>query len=531
MITIGTVKFDFKASNEPFAQDLYKRWNYFFETNFEKVLSDVLCFYDRENEMIIIESLPIDLGVLQEEDFDRQFAEKLRQALLDYLKEYLDGRNESQDAVSGIRRITIGQSALETLSFYLLHGYFPYQTEAEFTNPGYLLELVLSTESYRFREFLETYGHYGFLYQRMAFQFTDEELEKIVCVIRPSESKFANLYARVQINSQKGQIIEILADNRLYHRLFLDESHTQGVLEGKAGGAFRMLKWEFMFACLLGGNKSVSQYKNWVYSVLYQLAARYNQKVLDLLCYFFKEQAAIMTALPFPALKLALKELYEENTLPLMKPDVVRERAGLATFVENPPDREMDTVINELKKEGVIMETVRDEYSVKNAGFILCTPFFPRLFLMAGLLKDDRRSFKDESSRVRAVFMLQYLAYGIEQEWQESALLLNKLFVGFELEQPLPRKVDLLDEEKKITDELVKTICTLWDKLKNVSAQGMRMSFLQREGIVSKGERPGFWMLKVEEKAYDMLLDSIPWNFRLFKTPWENIFIETKWRG
>jgi len=983
MISIGTVKFDFQASNELFVQDLYKRWDYFFETHFEKVMSDVLRFYDQENEMITIESFPVDLGVLQEENFDRQFEEKLRQALLDYLREYLDRKNDSQETVSGIRRITMGRNALETLSFYLLHGYFPYHTEAVFANPAYLLELVITTETYRFREFLEAYGHYEFLYRRLVFQFTDEELEKIVCVVQPSESKFVNLYARIQINAYisrqktligrndyrnivwililayllsetqgrfdrkqlvmhticgmaahlnlsfenllllltdeldklerkveqlpelwsilkelrtevrgslqnwqrkstdylmaelisflrllpkenneefflKGPIIRILADSRMCHELlgsldereihriieiliplesdfvisyalllernkenttlsgkagsefrllkwelilaslvampasmfarkqfvlsvlqrlaahynldvielirffssmeewkdtflsrqilsvlavlseelipndsnetvwtelpeeeieivlctpflsrrllegstdrqigewvkkvmpvqgefivayacFLNESHVHGLLEGKAGSEFRVLKWEFIFACLLGAEKGTFQQKNFIYSVLQQLAAHYNQKVLDLLCYFFREQTAIMEALPFAALRMTLKELYEESMLPLAKLDVVRDMsvedmqywllclfgekqrnvsvkeeylekwlifllndrnevfrrlwktgrldtvrilslvnrnaslqhlwlrrigdgrlsqiyekwrqafntwrdlssslfflnslseyirfwmveltarnylgwsetevekflvermsknipAGFMTLIEKSYNKNIDDLIekiNELKKKGVFMETVKEKFLVENAGLMLCAPFFYRLFGMVGLLNDERRSFKDEGSQIRAIFMLQYLVYGNEREWSESELILNKLIVGFELEKPLLNKVELVDKEKEIINELVQAIGQMWDKLKHTSIEAIRMSFLQRKGFVTQEERQGFWMLKVEEKPYDILLDSIPWNFRLFKASWGNTLIETKWR-
>lgn len=28
------------------------------------------------------------------------------------------------------------------------------------------------------------------------------------------------------------------------------------------------------------------------------------------------------------------------------------------------------------------------------------------------------------------------------------------------------------------------------------------------------------WMLTVEEKPFDILLDSLPWNFKLVKAPW-----------
>lgn len=412
MITIGTVKFDFKASNEPFALELNKRWDHFFEINFERVMNDVLRFYDLEHEMITIESLPLNLGVMQEDDFDRQFAERLHQALSDYLKKYLsDGKDESQYSVVGIRRTSLRKSVLEIFCFYLLHGYFPYQTETKYMNPSYLLELVISTESYHFREFLEAYSHYEFLHQRLAFQFTDEELERIVYEVRPSESKFVDLYARVRRGT-----------------------------------------------CMADSDALIA------------------------------------------------KEYQDVNN-------------------NNVIDKN-----SKLKMEGVIMETTMNEFQVNNAGLILFAPFFARLFQITGLM-EEHHSFKNEDCQMKAVFMLQYLAYGKEREWEESALVLNKLIVGFEPDKPLPRKVELTDKEKETVDSMFSSVREMWDKLRHTSFEGIRISFLQRNGIVTKEERPGYRMLKVEERAYDILMDYLPWSFRYYKIPWGNTIIETKWRG
>jgi len=38
------------------------------------------------------------------------------------------------------------------------------------------------------------------------------------------------------------------------------------------------------------------------------------------------------------------------------------------------------------------------------------------------------------------------------------------------------------------------------------------------------------WTLTVEERAFDVLLDSIAWNFRFIKTPWMEKILRVKWR-
>ncbi|WP_368167420.1 contractile injection system tape measure protein, partial [Bacteroides fragilis] len=89
MISIDSVKFDFQADNELFAQRLNARWDYSYEKIFEGVWKETMCRYDREDKVIIIEHLPLDLGILKEEEFDERFAERLRVALHEYCQKWL----------------------------------------------------------------------------------------------------------------------------------------------------------------------------------------------------------------------------------------------------------------------------------------------------------------------------------------------------------------------------------------------------------------------------------------------------------
>jgi hypothetical protein len=67
-----------------------------------------------------------------------------------------------------------------------------------------------------------------------------------------------------------------------------------------------------------------------------------------------------------------------------------------------------------------------------------------------------------------------------------------------------------------------------WGKLKNSSPMTLREAFLRRNGRLE--EKEDAYYLTVEEKAYDMLLDSIPWNFRMIRMPWMKKPVIVKWR-
>lgn len=1031
MITLGTVKFDFLTNDEPFARRLNGRWETFFAAAFERVADEVLSAYDIPERVITIDSLPLDLGTVPMDDFDRHFANRLRAVLKEYMRGWADA-DASVALQAGVRLETVGQTALDLLCFYLLHGYLPSTTSAEYTDLHFLLAKVISDSAYRFREFLECYGHYDFLCHRLIFSFSDDELEEIVRVVQPSESKFVNLYVRVQLRSypdlkrsgitqddyrnvvwmlvlaylfsesrsrfSRKQIMmhtlrgiaahfnfrfaemarlmtdgvqrleqsvgqlpelwsllkEIRRDVRteLYaldgdyrrhllleilhalqtegmkdaaftlssehlryvlsdpstcrqlltrlneshiHRLvsiivpaereyvigysrfldknkdagtftgkagndfrllkwefiftvllslpasafsrrgfvlsvvqrlaahynltvselirllaseddwrgvylsaellsvlraldselngdvvetylldelsveaceallqtpllvrqfvsmhtrrqmiamvfrlvpahgefvvsyaaLLDKGHDAGMLQGRAGGEFRTLKWEFIFSCLLMDKGVAFNQKKFIYSVLQQLAAHYNEEVTELIRFFLQELVAVLVELPFVGLRAVLQELYEleyikypdrgevvdrhhaekaaslhranDNPSLQVNHDVVSQccrgellfaypdqlkmvsdkelkqwvlilfgvdapvqLGGREAYLEKwlvyflnqqkdvfrslwrggqlnvpfvlmlaertpalrslwlhrigderlltlyrhwqavynalssrfreygflkpageylsvwmveltsrtysawseteiirflttrlrrtiPPGLEplLDKIqpqmgkglteiiqyIDELKKEETMtnFREVGDQIEVHNAGIALLHPYLPMLFHRLGYLSTDRKDFKDQDSQIRAIFVLQYLVYGDQQEYPETELYLNKILVGMtDNTQPLPRKIDLTGEETEWVGKLIEGARQSWDKMSHTSTLAFRMSFLQRKGYVSYTE--GVWNVRVEEKAYDVLLDSVPWGFKMFMAPWMKGRIVVQWR-
>ena len=64
--------------------------------------------------------------------------------------------------------------------------------------------------------------------------------------------------------------------------------------------------------------------------------------------------------------------------------------------------------------------------------------------------------------------------------------------------------------------------------LGNTTIQGLRETFLMREGLLKKQENS--YELHVEEKTFDMLIDKIPWSYGLAKLPWMETPIHVTWR-
>ena len=176
--------------------------------------------------------------------------------------------------------------------------------------------------------------------------------------------------------------------------------------------------------------------------------------------------------------------------------------------------------------ERVNEETDNGRLYVKNAGLVILSPWYPRLFSMLGFTEQGK-GFTDRDVQIRAVFVLQYLL-GDEKDCPEFELLLNKLLVGYVQDKPLPRAIEISGEERQALESMLAGVMQNWDKMKNTTLQGFREAFLLREGVLQ--ERQEYWCLTVESRAYDMLLDTLPWGFTSVKYPWMDKPLMVEWR-
>lgn len=171
-----------------------------------------------------------------------------------------------------------------------------------------------------------------------------------------------------------------------------------------------------------------------------------------------------------------------------------------------------------------MMETIENVF-VNNAGMVLPAPFLPRLYSMLNLTEGNQ--FKSRDAQVKAIYAIQYAAFE-KTDFPEHELVLNKILVGLDISEPIPSGVELTEEEQKTVLSMLEGVRSNWTKLKNTSIEGIRQAFLQREGKLE--EKDDFYHLTVEEKAYDILLDSVPWNFRMIRHPWMKKTVQVKWR-
>lgn len=169
---------------------------------------------------------------------------------------------------------------------------------------------------------------------------------------------------------------------------------------------------------------------------------------------------------------------------------------------------------------------VKDSVLVDNAGLVLLWPFFSFYFETLELTKENR--FVSDEASFKAVYLLDYLVYGNE-EGKELKMTLNKVLCAVPRQIPLGLREPLTEKERTLTTQLLETAISRWSIIGNTSIEGLRESFLKRTGKLEWIEEKV--ILTVEPKAYDMLIDKLPWSISTVRLPWLEKNLIVKWRN
>ena len=214
--------------------------------------------------------------------------------------------------------------------------------------------------------------------------------------------------------------------------------------------------------------------------------------------------------------------------------ETIRDFIGMLPSLQETDNGKKEETVRRVEAELALSETespaeeeLPEALTVGNAGLCLLAPWFVRLFAMLGWLDGERKKFRNTASKVRAVFLLQYTACGEEREWREAELVFNRLLTALPGNVPLPGHLPLTEEERQTADSMVQGVKANWPQMDGTSVEGFRGSFLLREGTLEQEEKR--WLLTVEEKAYDILLETVPWGFRQIRLPWLKKHVQVRW--
>ena len=156
------------------------------------------------------------------------------------------------------------------------------------------------------------------------------------------------------------------------------------------------------------------------------------------------------------------------------------------------------------------------QLTIKNAGLVLLNSYIPLLFERLGLT-NDRNEFTDVDARMKAVQYLQVVAAG-QSITEDNMLPLNKVLCGMLLTQPVPNEIEIREEEIILIEGLINAAIGHWSENGSSSVPSFRGNWLLRDGLLSETEAR--WELKVQGRAYDMLLNRSPFSYSIIKYPW-----------
>lgn len=162
---------------------------------------------------------------------------------------------------------------------------------------------------------------------------------------------------------------------------------------------------------------------------------------------------------------------------------------------------------------------------VQNAGIVLLHPFFTHLFRNLQLVKEE--NFVDALSQQKALYLLHYLSTGNTRP-EEHELVMAKILCAYPLQEPVDNFIELGTEELQEADSLLVSAIGQWETLKSTSPDGLREGFLQRNGKLFA--KNGGLQLQVESSSIDVLLDHLPWNLSMVKLPWMPDILKVEWR-
>ncbi|MEZ4362935.1 MAG: contractile injection system tape measure protein [Kofleriaceae bacterium] len=166
-----------------------------------------------------------------------------------------------------------------------------------------------------------------------------------------------------------------------------------------------------------------------------------------------------------------------------------------------------------------------DELYVDDAGLVLLWPFLGRCFIRAGLLGADG-AFLDEAAQLQAVALTSALA-AADPDPSEPRLPLAKLLCGRPLESDFQLTRPLAPAQLAECELLLAAALDHARSLGDLSPDALRAAFLRRRGALST--RDGAWLLQVERRDHDVVLDRVPWTWSWIRLPWMPHPLRVEW--
>lgn len=163
---------------------------------------------------------------------------------------------------------------------------------------------------------------------------------------------------------------------------------------------------------------------------------------------------------------------------------------------------------------------------IGNGGLVILHPFLCSLFRSLGLL-DKNNGFKSVKKQVRAAHLLQY-ATGAKTKHFDHLLPFCKVLCGLNPFFPIHPAFRVTRDEKDEITDLLNAVIRHWPVLKNTSVEGLQKTFIRRDALLEKSGKD--WIVRIENRGVDVLLDDLPWDIHLAALPWNKYMVFAEWK-
>ncbi len=469
------------------------------EQEFMGIVDKVFSEFSSAGGMIEIDTLEIDLGAIQKENLVRELSEKLAEKLLDELAKRGGAREQMQENSEGV---IVVKSELEIFVYFLRQGRLPWWNK-KVQSISNLFEVLLEHK------------------RKVFVALMAEELKKERSLLR-----FIKQFTTTQITV-------FLASSVPYRhqaiKKFLEESiepHVKQLPFSKQQQAHSIL-WRNVIDYFVLTNFSEFLDED-LDRIIEETIVEYSLQVNFTNGEIQKKKQAGEE-------KKQKKSLNKKNKHHIgsdSEGDVAKTEQGQKVN-RNLFNKEKKIVLEKAvqkREENTLEEGYEEilqfdeEIYIENAGLVLFWPYLTTFFRTLGLL--EKNDFKDEFSRNKALYLLAYLSSGLNTS-EEHQLFLAKILCGWELTLA-PNKLVLSDEETEEAENLTRAVIDHWKMLRNTSSEGLRETFIRRDGILIFKEGSG-WQLRVERKGVDVLMGALPWGISVVRLTWMPHTLHVEW--
>ncbi|WP_343305649.1 contractile injection system tape measure protein [Chitinophaga niabensis] len=491
------------------------------------------CFnrFVKEDEVILLNRLEVDLGMLSADISDQQIREKVEAVVAAALQKIVPaahirqaadltkpfGAGEQEKEKFQNRRFSRREAMQECFIHFLVYGRLPWWAEPDKMNkPEWDDEWIAQLGAPQYEHIIATLRRWKHSQERLVQQFSITFIEKLLERHNPK---------LIQETSTGWSWIEKIS--------------------GASSQALRKAYWTYVVSrCIsddVTGTQLVAALKYW----LEDHSGLKKELVKEIRT---RQPAQPGTGIPVDAvmLKALLTEAMElgpdkqgsssgddHTGLPNGKQD-----ANKKNNVAQTSDATHEQTGRENRGTGTAPSNIKSVAGTKNvsgndgndmpgsgtegealyadaAGLVLLHPFLPELFRISDLWQAE--GWVSVQAQHTAVLLVTWLGYG-HTDIPEYNLIIPKLLCGMPWEETLDISIPLEDHHRQSGTELLEAVIDHWSVLGKTSADGLREGFIMRRGKVE--EKKDGWLITVEKKAQDVLMGKLPWGISMIRLPW-----------